>query len=156
VRETEQVHRVRHIKVYTRTGDKGKSSLYNGKRREKSDAIFSALGDTDELNAHLGVAREFCTTDVVGEALPARLVEIQSRLLDIGSVIATPLNSSTEEQLGRVQFDDAHVDALESWIDEMDAELPALRNFVLPVRDESSKTLPHACIYFHFTVRRSS
>ncbi len=119
--------------MYTRTGDKGKSSLYNGKRKEKSDAIFSALGDTDELNARLGVAREHCKADVVGEELPSHLVEIQSRLLDIGSTIATPLDTSTQEQLDRVLFDEQHVTTLEQWIDEMDAHLPPLRNFVLPV-----------------------
>lgn len=123
---------VRRIKVYTRTGDKGKSSLYNGKRKHKSDDIFAALGDTDELNACLGVAREHCTADVVGKDLPARLVEIQSRLLDIGSTIATPMDTSTPEQLERVAFSDGHVDFLEQWIDDMDAHLPPLRNFVLP------------------------
>lgn len=107
--------------------------MYNGKRRHKSDGIFSALGDTDELNACIGVAREHCTADVVGKNLPERLVEIQSRLLDIGSTIATPLDTSTPEQLERVSFNDTHVQFLEQWIDDMDSHLPPLRNFVLPV-----------------------
>ena len=123
---------VRH-KVYTKTGDAGSSSLYNGERRSKDDAFFSALGDVDELNASVGLAREHC--DASGVGIEAQLVEIQSRLLDAGSAIATPAMSSSPEQLARAAFPVGVVDALESWIDEFDAELPPLKNFILPVRD---------------------
>ena len=91
----------RRIRVYTRTGDKGKSSLFNGTRSGKNDLVFHALGDTDEVNANLGVAMEHCR--LVGERLDAdsscgvtrlitRLGVIQSRLLDAGSAIATPVD----------------------------------------------------------------
>ena len=121
---------VRH-KVYTKTGDEGSSSLYNGKRRPKDDTLFSALGDVDELNASIGLAREYCAVGDVG--LENQLVEIQSRLLDVGSAIATPASSSSTSQLARVVFPLGMAAKLETWIDEFDKELPPLTNFILPV-----------------------
>ena len=129
----------RRIKVYTKTGDKGSSSLYNGSRATKSSDVFAALGDTDELNAALGMAREFLGSYTGSPDAKAALVSVsvqletvQSRLLDVGSAVATPLSSSTEEQLARTAFADAHVEQLEAWIDAMDEQLPPLRNFILP------------------------
>lgn len=127
---------VRRVRVYTRTGDKGTSSLYTGERRAKDDAVFEALGDVDELNAHMGMARELASDSLHGsgvESLVSRLAQIQSRLLDAGSAIATPSDSGTPEQLARVVFPSEITRNLEQWIDEMDSELPPLRNFILPV-----------------------
>lgn len=116
------------VKIYTRTGDQGMTSLFNGERRRKDETIFQALGATDELSASLGIARA-----VLGgpHPIPDHLPIIQSRLLDIGSCIATPLHS-TEKRLERVSFDSVHVDILEAWIDEIDDDLPPLKNFILP------------------------
>ena len=131
----------RRIRIYTKTGDKGTSSLYNLERRPKDDAIFEALGDTDELSASIGIAREYCTE--CDNGLNAKLVEIQSRLIDIGSAIATPMSSekSNESKRQRVAFDEHNALDLESWIDELDATLPALRNFILPSGGHSSSHL---------------
>ena len=119
--------------MYTRTGDKGKSSLYTGERRRKDDAVFSALGDTDELNAAIGLAREHCASAGLA-SVDTQLQQIQSRLLDAGSAIATPASSASEQALARAAFADKHATELEAWIDAMDDELPTLRNFILPVR----------------------
>lgn len=122
----------RRVRIYTRTGDKGSSSLYNGKRRPKDDAVFDALGDVDELNATLGVAREHAL--LAGVAVTDQLLEIQSRLMDVGTAVATPLDSSSGDRLATAAFDGAHATQLERWIDELDAHVPPLRNFILPVR----------------------
>eukprot|EP01138_Halocafeteria_seosinensis_P003978 gb/GECG01004067.1/.p1 GENE.gb/GECG01004067.1/~~gb/GECG01004067.1/.p1 ORF type:complete len:262 (+),score=24.10 gb/GECG01004067.1/:1-786(+) len=124
----------RKIKVYTRTGDKGTSMLFNGERRDKNDPLFMALGDVDELNAYVGLALEHCKLSEgdAFQSLVGQLSIIQSRLLDAGSAIATPLSSSGETQTSRVAFEEAHVDTLEQWIDQMEDQLPTLRNFILP------------------------
>jgi len=122
----------KRLRVYTRTGDKGKSSLYTGERRLKTDVTFAALGDTDELNAAIGIAREHLHG--VDAELSAQLVHIQSRLLDIGSAVATPVSSASPEAAARARFPSEEVVQLERWIDAMDEELPLLRSFILPVR----------------------
>eukprot|EP01006_Ploeotia_vitrea_P008673 TRINITY_DN20765_c0_g1_i1.p1 TRINITY_DN20765_c0_g1~~TRINITY_DN20765_c0_g1_i1.p1 ORF type:complete len:242 (+),score=120.59 TRINITY_DN20765_c0_g1_i1:2-727(+) len=128
------------INVYTRTGDKGMSSLFNGKRVPKTDGFFHALGATDELNAHLGLAREHCLKTENG--LAPYLETIQAHLLDLGSHIATPMQTSSESQVERTKFDDASlVTELEMWIDKLDEDLPPLRNFILPGGGLSSAQL---------------
>jgi cob(I)alamin adenosyltransferase len=128
------------IRVYTRTGDAGTTSLFNGERKGKDEAYFAALGDVDELNAHLGLARELCATESVG--IEEQLVEIQSRLLDVGSAVATPQRTSSAAQLARASF--ASIDLaqqLEVWIDAMDDTLPPLKNFILPSGGAASSQL---------------
>ena len=128
-----QVYR---FKIYTKTGDKGTSSLYNGQRKAKTDAVFTALGDVDEVNAHLGVVAAHCQeaappTDA--HALVAtQLAEIQARLLDVGSAIATPLDESSARKVAVVTFDANAATSLEEWIDDMDDQLPPLKSFILP------------------------
>ena len=92
----------RRMKIYTKTGDTGISSLYNGDRLPKDADFFCALGDVDELNSTLGAAREFCTPTSSGTA--AQLEVIQSRLLDVGSAVATPASGSSEAKLQRTRF----------------------------------------------------
>jgi cob(I)alamin adenosyltransferase len=136
------------FRIYTRTGDKGSSSLYNGQRRSKDDAVFAALGDTDELNAALGLAQAHCA--LVGgprcEVLLPQISHVQSRLLDVGSAIATPLTQSSEAKLSRAMFDDggSSTATLERWIDEFEADLPPLRNFILPGGGLASASLHSA------------
>lgn len=132
------------MKIYTKTGDEGTSSLYSGERRSKTDAAFAALGDVDELNSIIGVAREFVASGTEKRSISKdsnnlglgnideQLQEIQSRLLDIGSAVATPISTSSESKIQRVSFSEHHVGTLERWIDQHDATLPQLTNFILP------------------------
>lgn len=129
------------FKIYTKTGDAGTTALYTGDRLGKDHAIFTSLGSIDELNAHLGLAR--ChyglmlssATSQPANDHSAQLEEIQARLIDVGSHIATPRTSDedmNEKKLQHTLFDAENTQSLETWIDEMDAQLPPLRNFILP------------------------
>ncbi|KAI9293402.1 hypothetical protein K502DRAFT_293790, partial [Neoconidiobolus thromboides FSU 785] len=130
------------IKIYTKTGDKGKSSLFNGERREKDDIVFEALGTTDELSSILGLAREYCQEENNGLNEP--LKKIQSTLLDIGAHIATPRNNTIhEKRIELTKFDQENnlVKEMEQHIDQLSADLPPLKNFILPSGGKASSTL---------------
>lgn len=110
------------MKVYTRTGDDGGTALGNGQRVSKASARVAAYGDVDELNASLGV--------LAAEELPAEAAtsirKVQAALFEVGAALADPS--------GRFRPTAAVHDPawIERWIDELDADLPPLRNFVLP------------------------
>ena len=131
----------KRYKIYTKTGDQGTSSLYTGERREKDDRVFEALGDTDELNSVIGVAREYCEQLPNMGELCSQLEIIQSRLLDVGSAVATPLDKATEKKVQRAAFPEGLVNDIESWIDAFDEQLPPLRNFILPSGGEAASFL---------------
>jgi len=116
--------------VYTRGGDKGKSSLFSGERRSKADLVFHALGDTDEVSAAVGVASQYCGPELAG--LKERLDWVQCRLLDAGAALATPASSTKDPALvAGTAFNPSTVVDLEMWIDDMEEDLPKLTNFVL-------------------------
>lgn len=125
-----------HVRIYTKTGDGGKSSLFNGERRSKNNDVFEALGTVDELNASIGLCFEYALL-ADHKMIATQLTSIQSTLLDLGSHIATPKTSeaSDEKHLQRAKFDATDLlSNMERDIDEMDKELPPLKNFILPVR----------------------
>lgn len=134
----------RGFKIYTRTGDAGSSSLFNGERRPKDHLIFCALGDTDELNAAIGLARAHVHVEAAAAAplapLLPQLDAVQSRLLDMGSAIATPRTNSSAKHLERTAFEGSP-EELERWMDAMDETLPPLRNFILPSGGVASASL---------------
>ncbi|KAJ2090103.1 hypothetical protein IW138_002913 [Coemansia sp. RSA 986] len=132
------------MKVYTRTGDKGTSALFTGERRSKDDAVFEALGATDELSSTLGLAVAHLENQgEKTEVLVKRLEIIQCLLQDVGSNVATPLGSKSQAKVKRTRFDkDAHHSAnLETWIDEMSPDLPVHRSFILPSGGLAASTL---------------
>jgi cob(I)alamin adenosyltransferase len=115
---------VRLTRIYTRAGDRGETSLGDGSRVPKLDCRIGAFGTVDELNAALGV--------VLAEGgLPERLREplerIQNDLFDVGADLSVPFGIGD-----RLRVEQAHVERLEQLCDELNAELPMLKSFVLP------------------------
>jgi cob(I)alamin adenosyltransferase len=114
------------MKIYTKTGDAGETGLFGGPRVSKDDARVEAYGAVDEVNAALGVARARG-----GDAeVDALLAEVQDRLFTIGAELATPPGARARSVLPAVAPE--WTAALEAAIDRLEAELPPLRNFILP------------------------
>jgi cob(I)alamin adenosyltransferase len=110
------------MKIYTRTGDRGETSLFGGARVRKDDSRIEAYGTVDELNSVIGVARAVWPSS----PFDAQLHAIQSDLFDIGAHLASP---------GSSRFTGPHtarIAALEQSIDAMEADLAPLKTFILP------------------------
>jgi cob(I)alamin adenosyltransferase len=113
------------LKIYTKTGDGGKTSLFGGKKVSKSAARIEAYGTVDELNSAIG----FCRSFGVQGPLDAFFERTQSDLFRVGAELASG-EGAPSGGLAAVAADD--VTALEREIDRLDAELEPLRNFILP------------------------
>ena len=107
-------------KIYTRTGDDGTTGLANGERIAKADPRVAAFGDVDETNSALGL---LLTEADVPAAIRSSLARIQHELFEIGAELSLP---------GYRQITSDHVQALERDLDGLNAELPPLKEFVLP------------------------
>ena len=116
---------VRLTRIYTRGGDKGKTSLSSGKRVPKHDLRVTAYGSTDEANATLGLARLHCDGEVDGI-----LARIQNDLFDLGADLCTPEQENPEYPPLRITAE--QVTRLEAEIDRLNADLAPLNSFVLP------------------------
>ncbi|KAF8769865.1 Corrinoid adenosyltransferase like protein [Argiope bruennichi] len=127
------------FRIYTRTGDKGKSSTFTGERRNKDDYVFEALGTTDELTSTIGFAREFLPESC--EHINKQLQEVQCIIQDLQAAVATPKSSSKQRHTDKTKFPGAHIDTLEHWIDEHTKKLPPLNNFILPSGGPGSAAL---------------
>lgn len=114
--------------IYTGTGDRGETSLVGGKRVAKQDIRLEAYGTIDELNAHIGLLRTLLPDNMADDA--HQLLDIQHRLFSIGSHLATDTADTALREASRI--DPEEVERLEHRIDQLDASLPPLRNFVLP------------------------
>ena len=114
-------------KIYTKTGDDGFSTLFDGERKLKHDTTFDALGSVDELNAHLGLVQALLEAKQVDNDW---LTKIQQDLMDVGSAVATPLHGKSKNK--RVRFNGDYVQRVEALIDALDGLLPKLTQFILP------------------------
>lgn len=116
---------VKLTKIYTRGGDKGKTSLGDGARVSKTDARVEAYGDVDETNAVIGLVRLHTT----GEA-DDMLARIQNDLFDLGADLCTPEQENPKYPPLRIASE--QVERLEQEIDRLNAELSTLNSFILP------------------------
>jgi cob(I)alamin adenosyltransferase len=119
-------------KIYTRTGDDGTTGLVDGSRVSKADARMAAMGDVDEANCAIGVART-----AIGEGpLGDMLARIQNDLFDLGADLATPA-----EIEGALRIVPSQVAWLEARIDALNAGLGPLASFVLPAGETAAAAL---------------
>lgn len=125
------------MKIYTKGGDKGQTSLYGGRRISKDDIRIESYGTIDELNSHVGHLISVVPSgfDQIG-----LLIEIQNRLFTIGSNLA----SDPEKDLPVPDLNEEDVLKLENAMDNMDASLAPLRAFVLP-GGSVANSVAHVC-----------
>ncbi|MFR9165468.1 MAG: cob(I)yrinic acid a,c-diamide adenosyltransferase [Dysgonomonas sp.] len=125
-------------KIYTKTGDKGTTSLVGGTRVEKSHVRLDAYGTIDELNSFVG----FLACVISDEHDHETLSFIQHRLFTVGSYLATETEAISPKAASIIK--DSDIALLESEMDRMDSELPQLKQFVLPGGSESASRA-HIC-----------
>jgi cob(I)alamin adenosyltransferase len=115
-------------KIYTKTGDDGRTALFGGGRVAKDDLRVSAYGDVDELNAFVGAARAAEMMPRIDEVL----APIQRDLFAIGALLATPHPEEHKKQLEKAKITDKRIAQLEQAIDDCESELEPLKAFIMP------------------------
>ena len=115
------------MKIYTKTGDSGETSLFDQTRVSKADARVDAYGEVDEVNACLGAARAAGVDDEIG----ALIESLQKDLFAVGARLADP-SSRIAPRVDKAVIGEAAVKRLERAIDRLEETLPPLRRFILP------------------------
>lgn len=121
------------MKIYTKTGDAGETGLFAGARVRKDDERIEACGTVDELNAALGLAR----CERLPPEIEQTLERVQSELFSVGAELATP----QPEKHGTALVGDAQIALLERAIDNLEAGLAPLKNFILPAGSRAAVQL---------------
>jgi cob(I)alamin adenosyltransferase len=132
------------VKIYTKTGDAGETSLFDNSRVSKADARVDAYGEVDELNATLGAAR----AAGVDDDLAGVLETIQKELFAVGARLADPARRIAG-RVSKAAVQAADVERLEQTIDRLESELEPLRRFILP-----GGALPGALLHVGRTICR--
>jgi cob(I)alamin adenosyltransferase len=115
------------MKIYTRTGDGGATTLFDGTRIAKSDPRVDAYGEVDEANAFVGAIR----AETLDSDIDDLLGQVQRDLFALGSRLADPAERIAD-RVSKIALGPADVTKLEDWIDKYEAELTPLRRFILP------------------------
>ena len=124
--------------IYTRTGDKGRTSLFNGQRVSKSDLRVETYGTIDELNSTIGVV---LSSKYQVLSIRKELIKIQNDLFEIGSMLANP---TMNHQPSTINYFQKRVQEFENSSDLMTKEMPTLSNFILPVGGKTGSLLHFA------------
>lgn len=124
--------------IYTKTGDKGKTSLVGGKRVEKTHIRLDAYGTVDELNSFIGQL----VCEVKDVELKDFLLFIQNKLFVVGSYLATETDALNPK--APLIIEDSDIEAIENMMDKLDSQLPKLTRFILPGGSESAARA-HIC-----------
>lgn len=127
------------MKIYTRTGDAGETSLFDGTRVMKDDARVDACGQVDELNAWLGFARA-AGLGPMAPALDEPLLHIQRDLFALGADLADPADKIAR-RVTKARLTDGDVERLEHLIDRLETDLPPLTRFILAGGTEAGAAL---------------
>ncbi len=127
------------MKIYTKTGDEGETSLFGGERVKKSAQRLKAYGTIDELNSFIGTA----VVESVDDGVKKILRKIQSQLFTLGADLAAPDTEKTKK-LNVFRVDDSFYKFIEESIDKYENELDELKSFILPGGSKSSSVL-HVC-----------
>ncbi len=122
------------FKIYTKTGDKGATSLIGGVRVPKNHIRIESYGTVDELNSYIGMVSDMVNNNEIIE----QLREIQDRLFTVGSVLATAPDKNVQMKLPDLHEQD--IEWLETNIDKMNEVLPEMRSFILPGGNLASST----------------
>ncbi|SEQ32237.1 cob(I)yrinic acid a,c-diamide adenosyltransferase [Microlunatus flavus] len=116
-------------KIYTKTGDGGRTRLTDMTEVSKNDLRVEAYGDVDEANAAIGVA---LATGQLPDEVAAVLSTISNEMFDVGADLSNPLRPLGPDDHEPLRVTQAYVDRLETWCDRFGDELPTLRSFILP------------------------
>jgi cob(I)alamin adenosyltransferase len=130
------------LKIYTRTGDEGETSLFGGGRVRKDDVRVEAYGEVDELNAAVGLAIASLESMGSSESVE-RLRRVQEDLFAIGAHLATPTGSRRGEAAAThlPPLPLARIAEMEQWMDAAEERLPPLKTFILPGGSETAARL---------------
>ena len=113
------------MKIYTKTGDKGTTSLFSGKRVPKHHIRIESYGTVDELNSIIGAIRD----QKIDTTIEEKLIKIQTDLFTLGAMLATP---TKKEKLNIPKINESSIQFLENEIDTMNSQLPPMTHFILP------------------------
>ena len=125
------------MKIYTRKGDSGQTSLIDGDMVNKHNLSVDAYGTIDELNSFLGLLKDYIKDDKIKDILN----KIQIKLFSIGSILASGKNKNISE---KVKIEKKDVEYIELEIDRLNKDLPELKNFVIPGGHKTS-SYSHVC-----------